>query len=220
MCRVERTAGDFGTVDLRWTVWLVQGSTRTPAESANLFPTMDIVSFDPGNQSAVISFDIIDDSLPELAQTYEVELSIFNIVGETDDGATIGETNTSVVIVQNSDDPYGLLSIRESSAEVEIAEDVPENNPGFGTASVQVERMRGTIGDIRVLWEILSEDLVLPSFLDLLFLGVRGTSVVPANGRPDTGTEAVVFAAANGETGLVTVPPEYHPDISGSFAIR
>ena len=181
---------------------------------------MDIVTFTPGNRSAVISFDIIDDLLPELAQMYEVVLSIFNIVGETDDGASIGETNTSVVIVPDSDDPYGLLSIRENSAEVEIAEDVPEDNPGFGTANVEVERMRGTIGDIRVLWEILPEDVVLPSFLDLLFLGVRGTSAVPTNGRPDTGTEAIVFAAANGEAGLVTVPPQYHPDIGGNFAVR
>lgn len=181
---------------------------------------MDIVTFGPGNRSAVISFNIIDDLLPELAEMYEVELSIFNIVGETDDGASIGETNTSVIIVQESDDPYGLLSIRQTSADIEIAEDIPDDNPNFGMANIEVERMRGTIGDIRVLWEVLPEDVVLPSFVDLLFLGNRGTLAVTAAGRLDTGTEAVAFTASNGVTGLVTVPPQYYPDVSGSFAIR
>ena len=218
--RVERSAGDFGTVDLRWRVWFLEGSSRTPADSTDLFPTMDIITFEPNNRSAVISFDIIDDLLPELAEMYEVELSIFNIVGETDDGASIGDTNTSVVIVQESDDPYGLLSIRVTSREVSIAEDVPADNPSFGVATVEVERMRGTVGDIRVLWEVWPDDVILPSFVDLLFLGEYGGSAVAAAGRPDTGTEAVLFSAANGMSGLVTVPSRYHPNISSGFSIR
>lgn len=219
-CRVERLAGDFGTVDLRWTVWLLQGSSRTPADRADLFPTSGIITFGPGNRSALISFDIIDDSLPELSEVYEVELSIFNIQGETNNGASLGETNTSTIIVQESDDPYGLLSISPASADLVIAEDIPADNPGFGTATVQVERMRGSIGSIRVLWEVLPADVALPSFVDLLFLGDRGASVQTTVNRPDTGTQAVLFSAANGALGLVTVPPQYQPDISSGFTIR
>lgn len=151
---------------------------------------------------------------------YEVELFIFNIIGETDDGASIGATNTSTVIIQESDDPYGLLSIAGTSRDVEIAEDVPVGNPSLGTATVQVERIRGSIGDIQVLWEILPEDVVLPSFVDLLFLGDRGASVQLASSRPDTGTRALRFTDTNGIAGLVTVPPQYHPDISNGFTIR
>ena len=191
-----------------------------PAGTADISPTVGIITFPPGNRSAVISFDIIDDTLPELSETFEVELSIFNIAGETDDGATIGDTNTSTVIVAESDDPYGLLSIGRSSAELEIAEDVPVDNPGLGTVTVQVERMRGTIGTIRILWEVVPDDVILPSFLDLLFLGSHGTAVVPVTGRPSTGTNALSFSGSNGAANLVTVPSQYHPDISSGFAIR
>ena len=168
----------------------------------------------------MISFDIIDDSLPELSEVYEVELSIFNIIGETNDGASLGDTNTSTIVVQESDDPYGLLSISQASADLEIAEDIPADNLGFGMATVQVERMRGNIGNIRVLWEVLPVDVVLPSFVNLLFLGDRGASVQTAPSRPDTGTQALLFAAANGAAGLVTVPPQYQPDIGDGFTIR
>ena len=218
--RVERSAGAFGTVDLRWSVWQLQDSSRVPAGTADISPTVGFINFPPGNRSATISFDIIDDSLPELSETFEVQLSIFNIAGETDDGATIGETNTSTVIVAESDDPYGLLSIGRSSLELEIAEDVPMDNPGLGTVTVQVERMRGTIGAIRILWEVVPNDVILPSFLDLLFLGSRGTSVIPVAGRPGTGTEALSFSSSNEVANLVTVPSQYHPDISNGFAIR
>ena len=215
-----RSAGDFGTVDLRWSVWFLQNSSRVPADSADVSPAVGVVTFPPGNRSAIISFDVIDDALPELAETFEVQLSIFNIAGETDDGARIGDTNTSTLIVLESDDPYGLFSIARSNAELEIAEDVPASNPGLGTATVQVERMRGTIGAVRILWEVLPADVVLPSFLDLLFLGSRGTSILPVAGRQGTGTEALVFSGSSGSENLVTVPPQYHPDISNGFAIR
>ena len=218
---MERSAGDFGTVDLRWTVWLLQGSSQTPADRADLFPTSGIVTFAPGNRSTLISFDIIDDSLPELSEVYEVQLSIFNIQGETNDGASLSDTNTSTVIVQESDDPYGLLSISPASAaDLVIAEDIPVDDPGFGMATVQVERMRGSIGSIRVLWEVLPADVVLPSFVDLLFLGDRGASVQATVSRPDTGTQALLFSPANGASGLVIVPPQYQPDISTGFTIR
>lgn len=199
----------------------MQGSSRTPADRADLFPASGIVTLSPGNRSALISFDIIDDTLPELSEVYEVQLSIFNIQGETNDGASLGETNTSTVIVQESDDPYGLLSISPASvADLVIAEDIPADDPGFGTATVQVERMRGSIGSIRVLWEVLPADVILPSFIDLVFLGDRGASVQTTASRPDTGTQALLFSAANGASGLVTVPPQYQPDISAGFTIK
>lgn len=201
-------------------MWLLEGSSRAPADSSDIFPTMDIITFEPGNRSAVISFDIIDDSLPELAEMYEVELSIFNIVGETNDGASIGETNTSFIIVQESDDPYGLFSIKETSRDVSIAEDVPMDNPSLGMATLEVERMRGTIGNVRVLWEVLPVDVIVPSFVDLLFLGEYGSSVLAAAGRSDTGTEAVLFSAVSGASSLVTVPSQYHPDVTNGFAVR
>ena len=219
-CRVERSAGSFGTVDLRWRVWLLQDSSRTPADRTDLFPTSEIITFGPGNRSTLISFGIIDDSLPELSEVYEIELSIFNVQGETSDGASLGETNTSTVIVQESDDPYGLLSINPASADLVVAEDVPADNPGFGMATVRVDRMRGSIGNVRVLWEVLPAEVSLPSFIDLLFLGERGASVQTTINRPDTGTEAVLFSAANGVSGLVTVPLQYQPDISNGFTIR
>ena len=220
LCRVERLAGDFGTVDLRWTIGRPQDVPQSAADRADFSPTAGIVTFAPGNRSALISFDVIDDPLPELSEVYIVELSIFNIQGETNDGGSLGDTNTSIVTIQESDDPYGLLSISPSSADLEIAEDIPGDNPSFGMATVRVDRMRGSIGSIRVSWEVLPVEVELPSFVDLLLVGERGASSQTAVSRPDTGTEAVLFAAANGAAGLVSVPRQYQPNISDGFTIR
>ena len=92
----------------------------------------------------------MDDILPELEEMFEVELSIAAIFGDSRTGARLGNSSIAVVVVPESDDPYGLFRIAEESRMVEVAEDVPTDQPEFGTVTVSVERTFGMLGDVEV----------------------------------------------------------------------
>ena len=84
----------------------------------------------------------MDDTLPELEEMLEVELSIAAIFGDSSTGARLGNSSIAVVVVPESDDPYGLFRIVEGSRMVEVAEDVPTDQPELGRVTVSVDFMR------------------------------------------------------------------------------
>ena len=92
----------------------------------------------------------MDDILPELEEMFEVELSIAAIFGDSSTGARLGNSSIAVVVVPESDDPYGLFRIAEGSRMVEVAEDVPTDQPWLGRVTVSVERTFGMLGDVEV----------------------------------------------------------------------
>ena len=92
----------------------------------------------------------MDDTLPELEEMFEVELSIAAIFGDSSTGARLGNSSIAVVIVPESDDPYGLFRIAEGSRMVEVAEDVPAGQPELGSVAVSVERTFGMLGEVEV----------------------------------------------------------------------
>ena len=92
----------------------------------------------------------MDDTLPELEEMFEVELSIADIFGDSSTGARLGNSSIAVVIVPESDDPYGLFRIAEGSRMVEVAEDVPAGQPELGSVAVSVERTFGVLGVVEV----------------------------------------------------------------------
>ena len=149
---VNRVRGTFGTVDLSWTVYQlnISSDTRYPALVSDLSPTSNLISFLEGNTSSTVEFTIMDDTLPELEEMFEVELSIADIFGDSSTGARLGNSSIAVVIVPDSDDPYGLFRIAEGSRTVEVAEDVPAGQPELGSVSVSVERTFGVLGEVEV----------------------------------------------------------------------
>ena len=75
------------------------------------------------------------------------------------------------------------------------------------------------ISSSQVTWEILPRlESPLPCFTDLLFFGIPGAAVSPAQPRNETGTIALALMGQAGS--VVSVPTEYQPVITNGFTIR
>ena len=220
--RVVREGGSFGLVSLRWTVYSVQddSSTRVVASSTDFDHVTGIVTFAPGDRMQPIALAIQDDGLPELAETVEVELAIITVEGTTVGGARLDNASSAIVVVEESDDPYGVLRIADNSTMTDIAEDLPPGDLVLGQTQLSVERTFGTIGAVQALWDVFTApDNIFPDYVDLIFFGERGTGVTMATPRPNTATSALRFSGQPGS--IVTVPMQYHPvNISSGFTIR
>lgn len=197
-----------------------ESGSRSLADATDINPVTGIINFAPGEEVQQISLAILDDSIPELAETLLVELTIPSVEGVAISGARLGNDSTAIIVIGESDEPHGVLRIADASAMIAIAEDVPPENTALGQAQVRVDRTFGTIGAIRALWEILPvSDLALPSYVDLIFFGVRGADVTTVAPRPNTATPALRFSGQSGS--VVTVPTQYHPaNITNGFTIR
>lgn len=120
---------------------------RSQTATNDVSPATNTVTFTEGVNSSVIWFEIVDDLIPELEEIFEVELSI---AAESLNGARLGSTSIATISVAESDDPYGLFRVAMESRQVEIAEDVPADQPELGTATIIVERAFGTLGNVQV----------------------------------------------------------------------
>ena len=187
---------------------------RLSADVSDISPTTDILTFEPGNTTAGFTLNIIDDTLPELAERFEIELSIFNIMGDSPNGARIGDIGIATLTVGPSDDPYGLFSLSQDY--VEVAEDIPPSNPSLGSLSLPVLRESGNIGEVIVVWEILPE--ALPTYADLLLVGEAVSGVTSVTSRPHTGTRALNLRGNVGD--LLTVPLDEQPNLTDQLTIR
>lgn len=192
---------------------------RIPADATDIAPITGILNFIPGQMMDEISLGVQDDSIPELSEMFQVELSITSIEGAFTSGR-LGNTSTVLVIVGESDEPNGVLMIADASTTITIAEDIPLDNVALGQAQILVDRIFGTIGAVEALWEITPlSDIILPDYVDLLFFGEHGAGVALATPRPNTATAALRFSGQSGS--IVTVPSQYHPtNISSGFTIR
>lgn len=220
--RVARSGGSFGSVSLQWTIYLLssESGSRSLADVADISPITGILNFAPMDEVLGISLTIQDDSIPELAEMFEVELLITSVDGGPIVGARLGNSSAAVVVIGASDEPRGVIRIADANTRIAIAEDVPPENAALGQAQLLVDRVFGTIGPVRALWEIFPlSDITLPDYVDLLFFGDRGAGVGVATPRPHTTTMALQF---NGQLGaVVNVPGQYQPsNISAGFTIR
>ncbi len=218
--RVVRGGGSFGSVSLSWTIYsisMVTGS-RSPANTTDISPVTAFISFSPGELSQTVSLNVQDDTIPELMEMFEVQLSIPSTEGI--EGARLENDSVSIVIIAASDEPNGVLRISDASTMVTVAEDVPPDDLALGQSQIQVERTFGVIGAVQVLWEVLPTlENTLPDFTDLVFFGERGPGVTITPSRPDTGTTALRFTGQAGA--IVTIPDQYIPsNISSGFTIR
>ena len=136
---------------LQWTAYEFNSSSGElqPTDS-DISPSLNFVTFEEGNTSNVIQFTITDDTLPELEETFIIELSIISITGDSQDGARLGDPSSAMVVVAASDDPYGLFRVAMDDREVELAEDVPLEQPLLGRVDIMVERTFGRLGDVMV----------------------------------------------------------------------
>jgi len=218
--RVVREAGSIGSVTLQWALYSVVGGVRTPADSLDIDPAAGILTFDPGMGVGAISLTIVDESLPELEEMFEVNFELSAVQTTPLIGAALGNDTVAMVTIAANDDPYGVLDVSLSSSMLNVAEDIPPESPGLGTATIEVVRLAGNIGSVRALWEVWPEGAEpLPAYVDLLFYGETGPAVSSATPRPHSNTSALSFTGQSGSS--VSVPTTNQPiNVSSGYSIR
>ncbi|KAK3601211.1 hypothetical protein CHS0354_004411, partial [Potamilus streckersoni] len=124
------------------------------------------VAFASGQTVASISFDIIDDSEPEMAESFQVLLS-----SPTGDVVMLSP-NQATIIINANDEPNGVLSFRSPDFISPPIRLVNEDNPQ--SIVFDVVRTGGSFGIISVEWEILHNDSLVGN-VSLDLTPVRGT---------------------------------------------
>ncbi|XP_036383544.1 LOW QUALITY PROTEIN: adhesion G-protein coupled receptor V1 [Megalops cyprinoides] len=172
-CVVERTRGSLDYVYVNYTVSQIDsGSSASPA-SADFANATGAVLFLPGQRSEVLNLLVLDDDVPEFAETFRVTL----VAAESGDGKA-GSTPTSgasidpdnsatTVTVKASDHPYGLLQfstvpltegmIRPATEEAHIT--VMEE---AGEIRLLVARAQGLLGRVMVGYRTVPLTAVSP----------------------------------------------------------
>ncbi|XP_030633613.1 adhesion G-protein coupled receptor V1 [Chanos chanos] len=94
-----------------------------------------------GETSKPVPILIINDVVPELEETFRIEL-----LNQTTGGALLGELTQAVITIQPSDDPYGSFVFQAAPVTIE--------EPGTGSfeVSLPIVRNAGTIGQVSVQW--------------------------------------------------------------------
>ncbi|KAE8292326.1 hypothetical protein D5F01_LYC09693 [Larimichthys crocea] len=160
-CVIERMLGSLDRVYVNYNVTQLDSSdSETPAYEDFVNAT-GAVLFMPGQRSEVLNLLVLDDNLPELAETFQIML----VSAESGDGKP-GSTPTSgasidpdnsvnTVTVTASDHPYGLLQFQPSPPGEGLIS--PASEPAHitvdeedGTVQLMVARAQGLLGRVMV----------------------------------------------------------------------
>ncbi|KAM9393782.1 adhesion G-protein coupled receptor V1 [Pholidichthys leucotaenia] len=160
-CVIERMRGSLGRVYVNYTVTQPDSSDRDAPARQDFVNATGAVLFMPGQRSEVLNLLVLDDNLPELAESFQVML----VSAESSDGKQ-GSTPTSgasvdpnnsvnTVTVTASDHPYGLLQFQPSLPGEGLISPALEPahitvNEEDGQIRLPVARAQGLLGRIMV----------------------------------------------------------------------
>ncbi|KAM9694992.1 adhesion G-protein coupled receptor V1 [Trichechus inunguis] len=133
---VTRTGGVFADVSVKFKavpITAIAGEDYSIASS-------DVVLLE-GETSKAVPIYIINDIYPELEESFLVQL-----LNETTGGAKLGALTEAIIIIEASDDPYGLFGFQITKLIVE--------EPEFNSVKVNLPIIRnsGTLGNVTVQW--------------------------------------------------------------------
>ncbi|KAB0406077.1 hypothetical protein E2I00_004999, partial [Balaenoptera physalus] len=133
---VTRTGGAFADVSVKFKavpITAIAGEDYSIASS-------DVVLLE-GETSKAVPIYIINDIYPELEESFLVQL-----LNETTGGAKLGALTEAIIIIEASDDPYGLFGFQITKFIVE--------EPEFNSVKVNLPIIRnsGTLGNVTVQW--------------------------------------------------------------------
>ncbi|XP_055956200.1 adhesion G-protein coupled receptor V1 [Patella vulgata] len=184
---VTRSGGLFGevTVEFRAT----EGTAKSKVDYEVL---RNEVILSSGETSKRLPIEIIDDRIPELKESFTVEL-----VRIKSGGAVLGTNRAAIVNIEPSDDPHGAFGFAASSMSVEE----PENGLPY-QVNITVERLGGSIGIVTLEWQAklsggLASDDITPSSGSLRFISNEGSRRISVSILPDDipeGQEDVEFS--------------------------
>ncbi|XP_059193370.1 adhesion G-protein coupled receptor V1 [Centropristis striata] len=160
-CVIERMLGSLDHVYVNYSVNQLDSlDSETPAHQDFVNAT-GAVLFMPGQRSEVLNLLVLDDNLPELAESFQITL----VSAESGDGkhgstptsgASIDPNNSvNTVTVTASDHPYGLLQFQPSPPEEGLISPALEPahitvNEEDGQVRLLVARAQGLLGRVMV----------------------------------------------------------------------
>ncbi|KAL3865787.1 hypothetical protein ACJMK2_043142 [Sinanodonta woodiana] len=171
--QVSRSVGLFGPVTVTW-----QAEPRE-ASVLDFAPSSGTLRLADGEQSANIFITILDDTIPEDMETFDVRL--IGISG----GSIIGPINSVRIAILKNDSPNGL--VRFVTTEVVLREPTYPNDP-MGQAQLIIERVQGADGVVNVQWRLNAEaiyDFYEPFYGSLLFSQGEKTKSLTLMAKPD-----------------------------------
>ena len=114
-----------------------------------------MLSFRPGESRLSFTVAISNDNIPEVDETFGVELSM------PSGGARLGNQASVAMTILTNDDAHGLIGFSSDSQ----SRIVPELE-GTYELSLNVDRTRGTFGLVSVQWELSGSHIpgeIIPS---------------------------------------------------------
>ena len=120
--------------------------TSTPHSATNqedyIINQTTVVMFLPNQSTSYIYFEIVDDNVPEEKESFQLDLQ--EILG----GAVVGNQSVVTIIIDKSDNPYGLFGIYDSPKVIRM-----ENPSTPKRLDVSVSRKDGNANQIKVnIW--------------------------------------------------------------------
>ncbi|XP_038076858.1 adhesion G-protein coupled receptor V1-like isoform X2 [Patiria miniata] len=197
---VTRVAGSFGTVTV--TFQHIPGTAQQGLDYS--VTSTNVIMYD-GETHKAIPIEILNDRVPEVAESFQVVL-LDQITG----GAILGSPATCEVTIEPSDDPYGSFGFGFTN--------VQANEPEEGNSrqlSLSVIRNGGDIGVVAVIWEaringVLAMDDVFPTGGTLYFLSFDVSQSFTLDILPDDipeERETVILTLVNATGGGVIGNP-------------
>ncbi|KAJ8006188.1 hypothetical protein DPEC_G00125640 [Dallia pectoralis] len=159
-CVIERTRGALDHVFINYTVTQLNSTSRVLALQ-DFSNASGSVLFLPGQRSEVLNLLVLDDDIPELAESFQVNL----VSAESGDerqgstptsGASVDPNNSATTItVTASDHPYGLFQFQSSLPAEGMIRPVTEParvtvNEEDGVIRLVVARAQGLLGRVMV----------------------------------------------------------------------
>ncbi|XP_061116243.1 adhesion G-protein coupled receptor V1 [Conger conger] len=111
------------------------------SNQSDFIPSSSELRFEPGDGELEIAVTVLDDSVPEEEEFFQVSLK--NPKG----GAEIGFNGHVTVVIPPNDDAYGVIGFTQNSLSKDVDE-LEEDN----LISLTIERKRGTFGRLTVHW--------------------------------------------------------------------
>uniref|UniRef100_A0A3B4ZW94 Adhesion G-protein coupled receptor V1 n=1 Tax=Stegastes partitus TaxID=144197 RepID=A0A3B4ZW94_9TELE len=144
---VLRSAPGLGNVTVDWTI---QG----PLVHRTFTQTSGTLFFTEGKLNETIVVELLDDATPEDKDEYKVSLSKIQTFGVvvTGHAALDVQSSEAVLTVDTSDEPYGLLTIAQSSRVV-ITDERDQ------TINIYVNREFGASGAVNITYEVIRGSL-------------------------------------------------------------
>ncbi|XP_066129903.1 adhesion G-protein coupled receptor V1 [Saccopteryx bilineata] len=112
------------------------------SSQSDFIPSSGELIFEPGDREAVITVNILDDTIPEEEESFRVQLK--NPKG----GAEIGINGYVKITILSNDDAYGVVGFAQNSLYKQVEEMEQDS-----LITLNVERLKGTYGHITVAWE-------------------------------------------------------------------